>query len=471
MEFKAKKIFIDPADPFLNDKFERKDEVENISNLISNLSSPIVFSINAPWGAGKTTFLEMLSTNLRNKSKKTIFFSAWETDFATDPLVAFLGEINTNINTIFSKNNKKKAAWNKAKKAGAHIVKRGVPALVKIATAGVIDTKDFVGNEAQSLLVDMSKDLIDEYSSQKDAIRDFKTNIATTIANDDSDDSKLYIFIDELDRCRPTYAIELLERIKHLLDIEGLVFILAMDKQQLSHSVNAIYGEQFDSSGYLKRFFDLEYSLQRNDPQAFINSLFETFEFDEFFKNRREKYRDFEYDETHLKEVVTMLTQSKLLCVRDIEQFIAKINIVIKATPENVFLFPILMTFLVFVKEYNPKVYFNYIKENTTPEEIITYLYEIIPISESSMSDRLFHIEGLLIAAKNGYYDKRLGSSLSKHQNNVKNESCDELQKEYSSQVIRVVQSPTTASGGVNLNHIVNRIEMLENFNFDKGND
>jgi len=57
----------------------------------------------------------------------------------------------------------------------------------------------------------------------------------------------MFILIDELDRCRPTYAIELLENIKHLFDIEGLYFIIATDSTQLSYSINAVYGNKFAS--------------------------------------------------------------------------------------------------------------------------------------------------------------------------------------------------------------------------------
>ncbi|MBK7493258.1 MAG: hypothetical protein IPI17_15895 [Nitrosomonas sp.] len=64
----------------------------------------------------------------------------------------------------------------------------------------------------------------------------------------------LFIFIDELDRCRPLYAIELLERIKHLFVYQGIVFVIATDTEQLKHSINAIYGSGFDSTTYLRRF-------------------------------------------------------------------------------------------------------------------------------------------------------------------------------------------------------------------------
>jgi predicted KAP-like P-loop ATPase len=60
--------------------------------------------------------------------------------------------------------------------------------------------------------------------------------------------------VDELDRCRPDYAIRVLERIKHFFDISGIVFIIGMDRNQLCHSICGLYGERFNSSEYLKKF-------------------------------------------------------------------------------------------------------------------------------------------------------------------------------------------------------------------------
>lgn len=94
LEFKVKKIKVDLENPFEQDKLKRKPDVDNVSLLLRNISSPIVFSVNAPWGDVKTTFLEMLYADLLNKECTAIYFSAWETDFARNPLLAFLGEMN-----------------------------------------------------------------------------------------------------------------------------------------------------------------------------------------------------------------------------------------------------------------------------------------------------------------------------------------------------------------------------------------
>ena len=64
------------------------------------------------------------------------------------------------------------------------------------------------------------------------------------------------IIIDELDRCKPTFAVQTLEIVKHLFNVEGLVFLFALDINQLSHSIKLVYGNDFNAIGYLERFFN-----------------------------------------------------------------------------------------------------------------------------------------------------------------------------------------------------------------------
>lgn len=84
----------------------------------------------------------------------------------------------------------------------------------------------------------------------------------------------LFIFIDELDRCRPTYAIELLENIKHLFSVPGVVFILATDSDQLGHSIESVYGQGIDAGAYLRRFIDQTYQLPEPSYEQFAELLF-----------------------------------------------------------------------------------------------------------------------------------------------------------------------------------------------------
>jgi len=81
----------------------------------------------------------------------------------------------------------------------------------------------------------------------------------------------IVVLVDELDRCRPDYAIELLERIKHLFSVNGYVFVFALARDQLEKSVGHRYGEKFDASGYLERFFDFRFGLPDPDLAEYFD--------------------------------------------------------------------------------------------------------------------------------------------------------------------------------------------------------
>ncbi len=85
--------------------------------------------------------------------------------------------------------------------------------------------------------------------------------------------SPIFIFIDELDRCRPDYAISLLEIVKHIFDIKNFVFIIATDTDQLQHSIKNVYGNDFSANDYLGRFFHRRFTLKSPELKELINGV------------------------------------------------------------------------------------------------------------------------------------------------------------------------------------------------------
>lgn len=465
MEFKSQKLVIESNDPFKDDKLARKPHVDNFTTLLENISSPIVLSVNAPWGQGKTTFLEMLHAQLQINEHHSIYFSAWETDFASDPLQAFLGEINDKIESIVSGDEEKNKAWENTKRAGTHILKKGIPALIKIGTAGILDAEKIIEDESSRVMEGLSKDFLEEYTKTKEAISQFKAGVSKILSDDNGSATRLFIFIDELDRCRPTYAIELLERIKHLLDIEGLVFILAMDKIQLSHSVKGIYGAEFEAIGYLRRFIDIEYTLPKCELDAFIDQLYINFGFNDFFQKRM-KYQEFIYDKDHLKNTFKLLANAKELSLREVEQLFAKINLVIQSTAEDTYLYPALLAFLIVAKEYHYENYNDYINKGGTPENLIKDLYSMVPESELIKSHPCALVEGFLISAKNDEHNASIGNALERHEDIENDTDASKEQKSYSNKIIRIANHFDVFNNAISLDSLKQRIEMLESFKF-----
>lgn len=77
-------------------------------------------------------------------------------------------------------------------------------------------------------------------------------------------DKPVLIIIDELDRCKPDYAIEFLETIKHFFDIKGLIFVIGVDKGQLSSSAKALFGQELEFDEYYRKFAHRNVNLPVN---------------------------------------------------------------------------------------------------------------------------------------------------------------------------------------------------------------
>jgi hypothetical protein len=118
------------------------------------------------------------------------------------------------------------------------------------------------------------------------------------------------------------------------------------------------------------------------------------------------------------------------------------------------------------VKEQNPELYKEYIKENSTPEKMIEFLYSLFSNGNHLDSFECSLVESYLIAAKSNSRNSNLGTSLSKHIDFLEDEKCSEKQSQYSQQVIAIAKKPVDFGSSVVLSSIVSRIEMTENFEF-----
>ncbi|WP_121627188.1 KAP family P-loop NTPase fold protein [Poseidonibacter antarcticus] len=271
------------------DLLERKDEIDFLILYLTNRygrskdtsfeNKSFVLNINANWGSGKTYFLKSLSNKLQEQNYSVVEFDAWKNDYTKEPLLAFVSEISNSFdnNPIIDESKTKKFIKSSTTLFASFFVKQLTGMSLETFSENITNISDDTQDSITELTTNLSKDLIKNHIEIKNSIKVFKNSINSII--EDLKDKKLpmFILIDELDRCRPNYAIELLENIKHLFDIEGLYFIIATDSTQLSYSINAVYGNKFASEKYLKRFFDQEYKLKTPSNYEYINSLFKKY--------------------------------------------------------------------------------------------------------------------------------------------------------------------------------------------------
>lgn len=400
MRIKIPPLNIPTDNPFAEDQLDRKQSAEVLTQFISTIREPFVLAIDSPWGTGKTTFINMWLSSLKIQGFPCLYFNAWENDFTDDPLISFIGEMKACLDTE-GEASKAKEYYEKAKKLGASIAKRAIPVTIKIATAGVLNLEEITEEALADFASDLAKEKIERYEADKSTIQNFKkqlSELVQEITKKGDENKPLVFFIDELDRCRPTYAVELLERLKHLFNIEGIVFVLALDKEQIGHSLRSVYGTGMDVDGYLRRFIDRDYRLPEPLAEGFCNLLFIKFGFPSYFASR--SGRDARYDREQLIKTFSRLASIFGFSLRTQEQCFSQLSVVFRTTPPDYNLYPILLSFLIALKAANPKLYIAFTSGKTTVEDVLNYIKETKGGAELLEGDYGIALEAYILSSR-----------------------------------------------------------------------
>jgi hypothetical protein len=404
MYIKKAELKIDSVDPFSSDKLKRRESAEILTQLLSFIEEPFVLSINSPWGTGKTTFVKMWEQHLKSQGFECLYFNAWESDFHTDPLIPLIGEIQAEIiSQLDEGKSKAKEYFDKARRIGGTLARRAVPAAAKIATAGVLDLNDFTEAAISDLIAQEAKRKIDSYETTKQTIREFKRNLEGFAKELKKFTGKpVVFFIDELDRCRPPYAIELLERAKHLFSVPGIIFVLVIDKDQICNSIKAQYSPDMSVDGYLRRFIDLEYQMPQASIKDFCDYVFEQTRLKEFLRQRNDHHQE---ETVELLGALQSLSETFNLSLRVIEQCFTQLNLALLTTPNDSIIFPSFLAFLIVLKAANRKLYNQFIKGETSPQQVLDFITEQPKGSDFLNDDYGLRLEAYIVSAHCAFDD------------------------------------------------------------------
>lgn len=274
MRIHPPKLVILDTEPFLADLLKnRKKFGDTLSGLFRRMDKDenLVVLVDAPWGGGKSTFIEMWEKSLKNpraqgdapaKPVHLIRFDAFAADHHEDPFVAFSGEVVEFINAHHTRTlgEKADALIQSAARIAVKFAKPLFNAAVRMGSGGLIDgdvAKD-LAKDATDIAADALVERIKKYGEERKSIAAFKATLAQVAAKVREDqDFPLVIVVDELDRCRPDFALKLLERIKHLFDVPGVAFLLFAHKAQLEEMIRHAYGREVDANAYLHKFVNI----------------------------------------------------------------------------------------------------------------------------------------------------------------------------------------------------------------------
>ncbi len=337
--------------PFDYCELDREPYAHVLTQIIETYADGFVMAINNEWGTGKTTFVKMWQQSLINNGFNTIYFNAWENDFDNNPLVAIMSELKS----LTKGDTEKEKFFKSVIEKGAVLIKNVAPALLKAVADKYIDSKvlvEAIENTAKATS-EIFEEKIIEYNNKKQTIIEFREELEKFVKQ--ADDSKPLVFIiDELDRCRPNYAVELLEQIKHLFSVKGIVFVLSIDKKHLGSSIKGFYGsESIESDEYLRRFIDFEYSIPQPSVEKFTNYLYGYYSFEEFYSFRRDKSDNASY----FLKMATYLFKTNKATLRQQERIMAHTRLIMCSFKENEKAVSPLLFILVYLKVMNEDIF------------------------------------------------------------------------------------------------------------------
>lgn len=268
---------------YINNILERNPYIHNFILMLLNIEKGGVIAIDGEWGSGKTYFvhqvewlLECTSKNIDSEVEnilssiepkldiikghkyKVFYYDAWKYDKSNNPFFTLLRSMILTFGGIDYF--KAETGFIKSLLKGASYIVNGVtPIDVESIFKG---SKELCGiNDADQF---SELEFIEQMDVQVNSFLDYIC---------EGQYEKLVIFIDELDRCKPSFAVELLEIIKHYFNNNKVIFVLSTNLSEFQHCIKQYYGEGFNGWKYLDRFIDIRVTLPKITAEEYCKYL------------------------------------------------------------------------------------------------------------------------------------------------------------------------------------------------------
>ena len=394
IRFQPPVIDIQPGNPFENDLLNREEMAEILTRVVGNVDGPCVIAVDASWGAGKTTFLKMWGQLLRDNSFPVAEFNAWETDYSGEPFVPLTSEITGAIQNWSgpSVNPQLDAAKHKS----LEILQKAAPGVIRAAASFI----PFVGGAVGNVLSSLAEEKIKGYQQAQLSISSFKSelqNLANTLW-ESAGHKPLVVLIDELDRCRPLYAIELLETGKHIFSVNRIVFVIAVNRSELAKSVKVLYGNEFGGDAYLRRFFDVEIRLPEPERNDFIQQMLGSGGFYE--------YLDRTSDESAKRSsglVLTILQRflgGSEISLREVGQAIHRFGLVLSSLADRERAYSLTLAVLTILLAVDPSLYRRFANGEMNDQEVVEAFFNKLGYESMRRTPLGYAVEAVLVAAR-----------------------------------------------------------------------
>lgn len=328
----------------------------------------LTISINGKFGSGKTTFLDFIEEkNKTDKKYHIVRYNAWENNLFENPLIPILNSFNC----LESRNDKIKK--------GAKSILKNIPKML-IGTISNITNIDLTSLKP-------NENIFEDFNKYKIAISKYK-EILTEFTND----KKIIILVDELDRCLPQYQIKVLETLYNIFNIPNLILVIALDKTQLEHSIKQLFGNETNMSGYLSKFIQYEIELPEDQNNAYLQTLLE-----------------FNCEFPEIKKYCAKMFDLVNLSLRDCKQIVKQMNLICSAVDDKGqsikydYWYPLFICLVLIIKKIEKEIYKNYFYNEISYNERT----EILPLNKTSYNGFITQIKNTKIAKILNFFNSK----------------------------------------------------------------
>lgn len=268
---------VDPAKPWEGD-LGRQQFGENLTRLLTQARTPLVLSIEGRWGTGKSVFIERWTADAKARGAHVIVLNAWTTSAYDSPRMALFGEVTGVVRDALKSDCpdiERIEELTKGLESVSGLFSKLIASSFEVLSHGIINedvqsgAKEVLATSKGNLRItpQVLDEQISAYQAHKECYDEF-SRLLGQMANhlQGSSAMPLIFVVDELDRCRPDYALDMLECLRHLFAAQHVAFVLSIDADQVRNSIKTVYGRSIDADRYLQRIIDIRLTLPR--PKA-----------------------------------------------------------------------------------------------------------------------------------------------------------------------------------------------------------
>lgn len=362
MKLVTPSLIVEDIDGFTNDVLQRKSFGEALFNMVSRSTDELVVSLDGKWGEGKTTFVKMWQGLLKENGIPSIYIDAFQNDYTEDAFISIASAITSYVDMHSTEAEKISDFSNKAKNVGVRLLSWSAKIGIKAVTLGVIKESDIealseigdqVAADTSETVASLVKERLSAHAKENQLIQAFRESLSEIPASlKDNNSGRLVVIIDELDRCRPSFAVEVLEKIKHLFSVKNVVFVLVMHKEQLEEAIKCVYGSNIDAHTYLQKFINIETAIPKrildrysNDLDSYIKKLLQLHELETWGDDRL------------ILDCLTSLARHFNLSLRQLEKVFTNLAVIYSTSAKNHLRLVPIITFISIMKVVMPNIF------------------------------------------------------------------------------------------------------------------